>query len=92
MVNKNIIVSLILLASLTMAIIGYLILPQTLIMQITIAGEAGNTMPKLLGLGIPLLICIISAVLYYLNESRKKYLFTAIVGVLIYLFIFVVNL
>ena len=33
-----------------LAILGYFLLPDTLVMQITASGAAGTTMPKLLGI------------------------------------------
>ena len=32
-----------------LAVLGYFLLPDTLVMQITASGAAGTTMPKLLG-------------------------------------------
>jgi len=89
--NKNIIVSLVIFSAVALSICGYMLLPDTLVVQLKSSGQAGNTMPKLIGLAFPLIISVVSAVLYYFNEKRK-HLFVAIVGVLIFVFIFVVNL
>ena len=92
MKNKNLVpVAGILLLEIILVIIGFLILPDTLVMQITASGGAGNTMPKIVGLAIPFLLCAIFAVLYYFN-TNKKHLLIAGLGVVLTVITLVFNL
>ncbi|MHC1696147.1 MAG: DUF2627 family protein [Eubacteriales bacterium] len=89
--NKIIAISIIII-SLTLAVLGYIILPDTLVMQITSSGESGTTLPKAVGLILPLLLSVVFAVLFYVKQDNKKHLLTALIGLLIYAFIFFFNL
>ncbi len=91
-VNKNIIIISIVLSSVILAVIGYVVLPDTLVMQFTPSGEAGTTMPKILGLVVPLFITVTFSILFYKNKDSKKHLIIALIGLLIYAFIFIFNL
>lgn len=51
-------------------IISYFILPEVLIMQITIEGEGGTTMPKLAGLSVNLALGIGAG--YFLFKSDEN--------------------
>lgn len=78
-----------------LATVGYITLPETLIMQITFNGSAGNTMPKLLGLALPTSISLIFGLMYLVETKEQdipnsnKHLFASLVGILVFIFIFV---
>jgi hypothetical protein len=82
---------LIIAAALILTVIGYLILPETLVMQITFTGERGTTMPKALGLAIPLAISTVFSVLYYKSNIFKHFL-GSMVGILAFVLVFIFNL
>lgn len=76
------------------SVIGYIILPDTLIMQLRADGSAGNTFSKPLGLLIPLAVSVIFSFLYIKSDGneKNKHLIVSMVGIAIYIFIFIVNL
>ncbi len=77
--------------SFVIAVIGYFILPDTLVTQITVSGE-GSTLPKLMGLGLPLLISIITSAMYYKYKNITKYIISVIICAVMYLLIFIFNI
>ena len=77
--------------ALAAAVAGYLILPDTLVTQISLSGENATTMPKALALAIPLILAAGGAVLYR-GGGEKKYLLVSLVGLVINIFAFAVNL
>lgn len=89
--GKKLIVSGIIAAGIILAIIGWFILPDILVVQITINGGAGNTLPKLAGIALPLLVNAVFSAAYYYTEN-KKYLLAAIVGLAAAVFTIAVNL
>ena len=78
--------------ALVLTVVGYLVLPETLVMQITLSGEGGTTLPKIIGLLVPLALSGIFSVLYYKNENSSRSLIVALVGLAMYAFVFAVNL
>lgn len=90
--NKKLIVMiLIIAAALILTVIGFFVLPETLVMQISLTGEAGTTMPKALGLAIPLAMCTIFSVMYY-TSNNIKHLIVSLVGILAFVLVFVFNI
>ena len=69
----------ILLLAVALFIVGMIVLPDTLVMQVQMDGSAGNTMPKLIGLLLPLGLSAVFAVLYY-KGGQGKNLLVAVVG------------
>jgi len=51
-------------------VVAYFILPDVLIMQITLNGEAGTTMPKIVGLSINLVLGVGSG--YFLIKTDES--------------------
>ena len=45
-------------------VLGMIVLPETLVMQVQMDGSAGTTLPKLIGLLIPLALSTVFAVFY----------------------------
>ena len=78
------------LAAIALTVVGWVILPDTLVLQVTMSGETGTTLPKIAGLAIPFLISGIFAVLYYVHENRK-HLLISVAGLAIYIVIFLMN-
>lgn len=69
----------ILLLAIAAFIVGLIILPDTIVMQVQTDGSTATTLPKLIGLLIPLALCGLFAVLYYKNGTTKS-LLVALIG------------
>ena len=69
----------ILLLAVALFVLGVIILPDTLVMQVQTDGSAGTTLPKLLGLLIPLALSTVFAVFYY-KGGQGKNLLVALIG------------
>ena len=69
---------------------GYIILPDTVIMQLQADGSAGTTMPKLLALLIPLAFTGVFAALFYKNGATK-HLLVSLLGLAMFLLTFAFN-
>ena len=52
-------------------ILGLVILPETIVMQVQADGSPGTTLPKLVGLLIPLALGTVFPILYYLKGKPK---------------------
>ncbi len=95
MKNKKLIITISVIAiSIVLAIVGYFKLPETLVVQITLGGGAGNTLPKALGLLLPLLLSCAFAIVYYKTETAKearKNLIISVASLMIYILIFAFN-
>ena len=90
--NKKLILMIsIIVVALILTVIGFFVLPETLVMQITVTGDAGTTMPRALGLAIPLAICTLFSVMYY-NSNNIKHFFGSMVGFLAFVLVFVFNM
>lgn len=84
--------ALIIAISAIIAVAGYLVLPEVMLVQIGIDGKASNTLPKIPTLLLPFAISTISAILYIKEAaSRPKYLFLAILGIALAVFAFIMN-
>ena len=70
--------------------LGMMILPETIITQFGRNVGEVSTMPKMLGLAIPAVLCILFSVLFYRN-GKSKDLAIAIFGVVLYGLAFFVN-
>jgi uncharacterized membrane protein len=78
--KKRLIVSLvILIIAVALFIVGMIILPETIVMQVQADGSVATTLPKLIGLLIPLALSGIFAFLYYKNGTTKS-LIVALIG------------
>lgn len=84
--------------SAVLMIIGFIVLPNTLVVQLTAGGEVGNTMSKLFGLLIPFALTVIFSFLFYLNSVDSRVpndvgmLAGAAVGIVVMICIFCFNL
>ncbi|MEA4912714.1 MAG: hypothetical protein VB092_08925 [Oscillospiraceae bacterium] len=92
MKNKNLLIGILLAAlACALAVAGWTLLPDTLAVQITAAGQTGNTLPKFAALGLPTLLAVIFSFLYAKNGNTKN-LAVAVVGVALLVLTFVFNL
>lgn len=69
---------------------GMIILPDMIVMQVQTNGAAGTTLPKLIGLLIPLALSGVFAVMYYKGGNGKN-LFVAIIGLVGFALTFFMN-
>lgn len=72
-------------------ILGLVILPDTIVMQIQANGTAGTTMSKYLGLMISFAISVVFAVLFYIKNGRVKDLVMSLIGLVLFGFTFYFN-
>jgi cytochrome bd-type quinol oxidase subunit 2 len=71
-------------------VLGMMILPETIITQFGRNVGEVSTMPKMLGLAIPSVLCILFAVLFY-RKGKSKDLAIAILGLVLFGLAFFVN-
>ncbi|MEA5051717.1 MAG: hypothetical protein VB021_09650 [Oscillospiraceae bacterium] len=91
MKNKRLLFALLLAAvACGLAAAGWTLLPDTLVMQITLSGAAGTTLPKLPGLALPALLSVVFSFLYAKSGSGK-HLTVALVGIAALVLTFVMN-
>ena len=76
---------------LALYVVGIVILPDKISMQIQADGSLGNIMNKYLGLIVPLLMTAGGAIVYY-QEEHKWALPLSLLGIGMYIFTFWVNL
>jgi len=88
--TRLLITGVILLLAVALFVLGMIILPDTIIMQVQADGSVGNTMPKLIGLLIPLALCAVFGVFYYKGGNGKN-LFVALVGLVAFGLMFFFN-
>lgn len=91
--KENLIGRLIIVISIILTIIGYVFLPKDLIVQVTPSGEARYSLPKILALSIPFAISTLFSILYMQGEPkfRRKNLILSILGIVVFIFIFLAN-
>ena len=77
--TRLLITGVILLLAVALFVLGLLILPDMIIMQVQADGSVGNTMPKLIGLLIPFILCVVFGAFYY-QGGKGKNLLVAIIG------------
>jgi hypothetical protein len=80
MKNKTrlIVSAVILLVAVAAFVTGMIVLPETIVMQMQPDGTVATTLPKLVGLLIPLALSVLFAVLYYKNGTTKSLLVSLI--------------
>lgn len=96
MKKQNIIAVICIVVSVALSVISYIFLPDTVTVQLGMDGSSSNTMPKLFAILIPAALCIGGALsaLVSKNENKKgqKPLIVSSVGVVVFIFMLVVNL
>ncbi|MEG1719687.1 MAG: DUF1648 domain-containing protein [Clostridia bacterium] len=93
-IEKKLIVGILLfLVPLILVIIGFIVLPDKLIVQINFSGNPGNMMPKVLGLILPMVISSLFAFLYISSDERKiNNIVFSLLGTLLLVLIFIFNI
>ncbi len=76
--------------SIALFVVGVIILPDVITVQIKLSGEAGNQMSKYAGLILPLALTLVFSFLYYKQEN-PRHLIVAFVGFIVYALIFIFN-
>ena len=77
-------ISIILIAiGIILAAVGYVILPEVVAVQVGFDGSVANTMPKLLAIGLPLLITIVGSVINIKEDDNRKGLILAVAGIVV---------
>lgn len=74
-----------------LAVAGFFVLPETLVVQVGANGQASSTMPKLIGLLIPLAISAVFGALF-MKDGNVKSGVAALVGLLAMALIFIFNI
>lgn len=75
------------------AIVGYFTLPEMVVVQITTSGKGGTSIPKILGLLVPLAISIMYSVRYYKKDvSASKNIIVLVLVLIMYGLMFAFNL
>lgn len=90
--SRFIIMLVIVVAAVIMGIAGLILLPDTVITQVTLSGGNPSTMPKVMAVLLAFGLSVIFSIMYYLDEKGGKYLFISLVGIVVFIFTFVVNL
>jgi len=75
-----------------LAIIGYIILPDTLVVKFNMAGEATSYMPKLAALALSFVISMIGCGIWLFAPNKNKGILVSIVGILTTILMFIFNL
>ncbi len=92
---KKLIPIILIVFTIIMAAISYIILPDTVVVQITMGGKNGTTMPKLIAILLPASIGLVGGgLLLTVKEktARIRAWVLSIVSIVVYIFTWVVNL
>ena len=80
--NKKYIVFILICITICLAFYCFFTLPETVVVQIDFSGNASNSFPKLVAIGLPSLLAIGSSIIYgHTNQDESKYLVISIVGI-----------
>jgi lysylphosphatidylglycerol synthetase-like protein (DUF2156 family) len=88
--SRLIVSALILLIAASLFVIGMIVLPDVIVMQIKTDGSSGTTLPKIIGLLIPLALSVVFAVMYCKDGSGKN-LLVSIIGLVGFALTFFMN-
>lgn len=89
--NKRLYVTIsILVVAVGLFILGMVILPETIVMQVQTDGAPGTTLPKLIGLLLPLALSTVFPILYY-TKGKPKDVVVGIVGLAAFALTFFFN-
>lgn len=81
--NKKLILLIaIIVVSLALAVVSFLLLPEQVVVQVSMSGEASNVMPKILAVILPLALSVLCGVMYY-TTKRGGYLAASLIGLLL---------
>ncbi len=88
--SRRIICALILLIAVVLFVVGMIVLPDVIVMQIKTDGSSGTTLPKIIGLLIPLALSVVFAVMYFKDGSGKN-LLVSLIGIVGFVLTFFMN-
>ena len=88
--SRLLIAGIICLIAVALFIVGMLVLPDVIVMQVQTDGSARTTLPKILGLILPLALSCVFAYMYYKGGNGKN-LFVAIIGLIAFGLTFFMN-
>lgn len=91
MKKENLIALLFVAVSLILAVISFILMPETVVIQVHMDGTPSTSVPKLLGLSLPVLLAAGGAV-YYRIQHEPKALFIAAVGIIVEVAMLFMNL
>lgn len=96
MKTKNIVAVILLIASAVLAVVSWLVLPQTVVTQISIGGSGTSSMPKIVAIAFPFTLSAGAAGGALLakenDEAKNKSLIVSAVGIVIFIIMLAVNL
>ena len=96
MKTKNIVAVILLIASAVLAVVSWLVLPQTVVTQISIGGSGTSSMPKIVAIAFPFTLSAGAAGGALLakenDEAQNKSLIVSAVGLVIFIIMLAVNL
>ena len=81
--NRKTISIILIVIGIILGAVGYVILPEVVAVQVGFDGSVANTMPKLLAIGLPLLITIVGSVINVKEDDNRKGLVLAIAGIVV---------
>lgn len=73
------------------AVCGWLFLPEQVNVTADFSNAAKDTVPKAIGIIIPLLLTIVFSILFLLSNSKTKYLGLSILGILLQIIVIFIN-
>ena len=88
--TRRIIMFMFIFLAVALFVLGMITMPETIITQFGRNVGEVSTMPKMLALAIPAVLCILFSVLFY-RKGKSKDLAIAIFGVVLYGLAFLVN-
>lgn len=93
MSKRKLIALVLFLVILGLSVAAYILLPETLVVQIGLNGKASNTLPKLIGLLIPFGIGMVGSISYLHGnpDNQKKGLLFALLGIAFFILTFIMN-
>lgn len=90
--NKKLLSGIIIILSLGLAIYGYIVLPEQVVVQIDFRGDPSNFYPKILSIALETVLTIGGALGYYFSKYKeKKYLFLSVVGLAVTIITLIYN-
>ena len=89
--KKKIIPIVLIFIATVLAVVGYILLPDVVAIQIGLDGQVSNSMPKLFAVVLPLLLSAITAFMYYKTE-KGGHIAASVVGIFVLVFELIFNL
>lgn len=92
--KRRVVSSVMIAVSLVLAVIGYLVLPDKVVVQIGANGQPSNMLPKLAAVIIPVVITGFGAVSYAVgdNEAKIRNIIIVVAGYVVAIFSLIFNM